>query len=176
MRVEHLGTLGGAHAARAALGNQGRGNAFISGRPRSMGNGARRKARLLGSRRVHGGQGRRQSTHRGIERGSICIQRAIRASERASNALRHQPAQCGIDLADTKIQSLGNINGRNRQRLQRQPSAHTARGIAGLERRIQRTLLFGKLARATAARKQHAPAANKHHGRIGQHHGMIPGT
>ena len=54
VRVEHLGALGGTHAARAALGNQSRGNAFISGRPRSMGNGAGRKARLLGSRRVHG--------------------------------------------------------------------------------------------------------------------------
>ena len=54
MRIEYLGALGGAHATGAALGNQGRGNAFISGRPRSMGNGARRKARFLGSRRVHG--------------------------------------------------------------------------------------------------------------------------
>ena len=54
VRVEHLGALGGTHAARAALVNQGRGNAFISGRPRSMGNGAGRKACLLGSRRVHG--------------------------------------------------------------------------------------------------------------------------
>ena len=54
MRIEYLGALGGAHATRAALGNQSRGNAFISGRPRSMGNGAGRKARLLGSRRVHG--------------------------------------------------------------------------------------------------------------------------
>ena len=54
VRVENLGALGGTHAARAALGNQSRGNAFISGRPRSMGNGTGRKARLLGSRRVHG--------------------------------------------------------------------------------------------------------------------------
>ena len=54
VRVEHLGALGGAHAARTALGNQSRGNAFISGRPRSMGDGAGRKARLLESRRVHG--------------------------------------------------------------------------------------------------------------------------
>ena len=54
MRIEYLGALGGAHATGAALGNQGRGNAFISGRPCSMGNGTRRKARLLGSRRVHG--------------------------------------------------------------------------------------------------------------------------
>ena len=54
MRIEYLGALGSAHAMRAALGNQSRGNAFISGRPRSMGNGAGRKARLLGSRRVHG--------------------------------------------------------------------------------------------------------------------------
>ncbi len=54
VRIEYLGALGGAHATRAALGNQSRGNVFIGGRPRSMGNGARRKARLLGSRRVHG--------------------------------------------------------------------------------------------------------------------------
>ena len=54
VRVEHLGALGGAHAARAALGNQSRGNDFISGRPRSMDNGAGRKARLLGRRRMHG--------------------------------------------------------------------------------------------------------------------------
>ena len=117
-----------------------------------MGDGTGRKARLLGSRRMHSGQGRRQHVHGGVEHGSICIQRAIRASKRASSALRHQPTQCGIGLADTKIQSLGNINRRNRQRLQRQPSAHTARDIAGLDRRIQRTLSFGKLARATAAR------------------------
>ena len=54
MRIEYLGALGGAHATRAALGNQSRGNAIISGRPRSMGNGTGRKARLLGRRRVHG--------------------------------------------------------------------------------------------------------------------------
>ena len=54
VRVEYLGTLGGTHATRAALGNQSRGNAIISGRPRSMGNGAGRKARFLGGRRVHG--------------------------------------------------------------------------------------------------------------------------
>ena len=54
VRIEYLGALGGTHAARAALGNQSRGNAIISGRPRSMGNGAGRKARLLGRRRVHG--------------------------------------------------------------------------------------------------------------------------
>ena len=52
--VEHLSALGGTHATRAALGNQGCGNIIVSGRPRSMGNGAGRKARLLGSRRVHG--------------------------------------------------------------------------------------------------------------------------
>ena len=54
VRVEHFGALGGANATRAALGNQSRGNVFISSRPRSMGNGARRKARLLGRRRMHG--------------------------------------------------------------------------------------------------------------------------
>ena len=176
MRVEHLGTLGGAHATRAALGNQSRGNAFISGRPRSMGNGAGRKARLLGSRGMHGRQGRCQCIHCGVEHHGVRQEVRITRGKFANGALRHQPAQYGIDLADSKIQSLGNINGRNRQRLQRQPSAHTARDIAGLERRIQCTLPISKLARATAARKQHAPAANKHHGRIGQHHGMIPGT
>ena len=141
-----------------------------------MGNGARRKARLLGSRRVHGRQGRRQCIHRGVEHHGIRQEVRIARGKLANGALRHQPTQCGIDLADTKIQSLGNINRRNRQRLQRQPSAHTSRDIAGLERRIQRTLPFSKLARATAARKQHAPAANKHHGRIGQHHDMVPGA
>ena len=59
VRVEHLGALGGTHAARAALGNQGCGNCIISDRPSSMGDGAGRKARLLGGSRVHGGQGRR---------------------------------------------------------------------------------------------------------------------
>ena len=54
VRVEHLGALGGTHAARATLGNQGCGNCIVSSRPRSMGNGARRKARLLGRRRMHG--------------------------------------------------------------------------------------------------------------------------
>ena len=176
MRIEYLGALGGAHATRAALGNQSRGNTFICGRPRSMGNGTGRKARLLGSRRVHGGQGRRQCIHRSVERGRICIQRAIRASKRASSALRHQSAQCGVDLADTKIQSLGDINRRNRQHLQRQPSAHTARGIAGLKRRKQCALPRRKLARATAARKQHTPTANEHNGRIRQHHGMVSGS
>ena len=84
--------------------------------------------------------------------------------------------QCGIGLADTKIQSVGNINRRNRQHLQRQPSAHTARGIAGLKRRKQCALAGRKLARATAARKQHAPAANEHDGRIRQHHSMVSGS
>ena len=85
-------------------------------------------------------------------------------------------AQCGIDLADTKIQSVGNINRRNRQHLQRQPSAHTARGIAGLKRCKQRALPRRKLARAAAARKQHAPAADEHNGRIRQHHGVVSGA
>ena len=54
MRVEHLGALGGAYATRAALGNQSRGNGFIRSGPGGMGNGAGRKARFLGGRRVHG--------------------------------------------------------------------------------------------------------------------------
>ena len=174
--IEYLGALGGAHATRAALGNQSRGNTFICGRPRSMGDGARRKARLLGSRRVHGGQGHRQGIHRGVEHGGIRIQRAVRAGKLANNTSRYQLVQRGIDLADNKIQSLGNINRRNRQRLQRQPSTHTARNISGLKRCKQHALPFSKLARATAARKQHAPTAKKHHGRIGQHHGMVSGT
>ena len=103
VRVEHLGALGGAHATRAALGNQSRGNAFICGRPRSMGDGARRKARLLGSRRVHGGQGHRQGIHRGIEHGGIRIQRAVRAGKLASNTSRYQLVQRGIGLTGNKI-------------------------------------------------------------------------
>ena len=81
-----------------------------------------------------------------------------------------------LNLTSNKIERRGNIGSRNRQRLQRQPSAHTARDIARLERRIQRTLSFGKLTRATAARKQYTPAANEHNGRIRQHHGMISGS
>ena len=56
VRVEHLGAPGGTHATRAALGNQSRGNGIVSGRPGSVGDGAGRKTRLLGSRRMHGGQ------------------------------------------------------------------------------------------------------------------------
>ena len=89
MRIEYLGALGGAHATRAALGNQSRGNAIISGRPRSMGNGAGRKARLLGGSRVHGGQGRRQCIHRGVEHGGIHIQRIARAGKLVNNTSRH---------------------------------------------------------------------------------------
>ena len=84
-----------------------------------MGDGAGRKARLLGRRRMHGGQGRRQRTHRGVEHHGVRQEVRITHDKLANGALRHQPAQCGIDLADTKIQSLGNINRRNRQRLQR---------------------------------------------------------
>ena len=141
-----------------------------------MGNGTGRKARLLGSRRVHGGQGRRQCIHRSVEHHGVRQEVRITRDKLANGALRHQLAQRCLSLTSNKIERRGNIGSRNRQRLQRQPSAHTARDIAGLERRIQRTLSFGKLARATAARKQHAPAANKHHGRIGQHHGVVPGT
>ena len=101
---------------------------------------------------MHNGQGRRQRTHRGIERGSICIQRAIRASKRASSALRHQLAQRCLSLTSNKIERRGNIGSRNRQHLQCQPSAHTARDIAGLKRRKQCELAGRKLARATAAR------------------------
>ena len=101
--IEYLGALGGAHATRAALGNQSRGNAFISGRPRSMGDGARRKARLLGSRRVHGGQSRRQGVHRGVEHGGIRIQRAVRAGKLTSNTSRYQLVQRGIGLTGNKI-------------------------------------------------------------------------
>ena len=54
VRVEHLGALGGTHATRAALGNQSRGDGFIRSGPGGMGNGAGRKARLLGRRRMHG--------------------------------------------------------------------------------------------------------------------------
>ena len=116
VRVEHLGTLGGTHAARAALGNQGCGNCIVSGGPSSMGDGTGRKARLLGGSGVHDGQGRRQRTHRGIERGSICIQRAIRASKRASSALRHQLAQRRLSLTGNKIERRSNIGSRNRRR------------------------------------------------------------
>ena len=103
VRVEHLGALGGTHAARAALGNQGCGNCIVSGRPRSMGNGARRKARLLGSSRVHGRQGRRQHVHGGIEHGSIRIQRTAWARKFAHNTSRHQLVQRGIGLTGNKI-------------------------------------------------------------------------
>ena len=141
-----------------------------------MGDRTGRKARLLGSRRVHGRQGRRQCIHRGVEHHGVRQEVRITHGKLANGALRHQPAQCGIGLADTKIQSLSNINRRNRQHLQRQPSAHTACGIAGLKRCKQRTLPVGKLARATAARQQHAPTANEHNGRIRQHHGMVAGA
>ena len=101
--IEYLGALGGAHAARTALGNQGCGNRIVSGRPRSMGDGARRKARLLGSRRVHGGQGHRQDIHRGVKHGGIRIQRAVRAGKLASNTSRYQLVQRGIGLTGNKI-------------------------------------------------------------------------
>ena len=68
-----------------------------------MGDGARRKARLLGSRRVHGGQGHRQGIHRGVEHGGIRIQRAVRAGKLASNTSRHQLVQRGIGLTGNKI-------------------------------------------------------------------------
>ena len=68
-----------------------------------MGNGAGRKARLLGSRRVHGGQGRRQCIHRGVERGSIHIQRTARAGKLAHNTSRYQLVQRGIGLTGNKI-------------------------------------------------------------------------
>ena len=68
-----------------------------------MGNGTGRKARLLGSRRVHGGQGRRQHVHGGIERGSIHIQRIARAGKLANSTSRHQLFQRGIGLTGKKI-------------------------------------------------------------------------
>ena len=118
----------GTHAARAALGNQGCGNCIVSGGPSSMGNGAGRKARLLGSRGVHGGQGRRQGIHRSVEHhGGTRVQRPrFTRGKRANGALRHQPAQRGIDLADSQDPkpSATSIS-RNRQRLQRQPRTHT---------------------------------------------------
>ena len=52
----------------------------------------------------------------------------------------------GIGLTGNKIERLGNISRRNRQRLQRQPRVYASNGIAGFKRRKQRTLAGRKLA------------------------------
>ena len=141
-----------------------------------MGDRTGRKARLLGSRRVHGRQGRRERIHRSVEPSSTRVQRHVARDKLAHRTLVHQRTQRSLNIAGSSIQRRNNIGSRNRQRLQRQPCVDRTSNIPRLERRIQRTLPVGKLTRTTAARQQHAPAANKHHGRIGQHHGMVSGT
>ena len=125
---------------------------------------------------MHSGQGRRQHVHGGIEHGGIHIQCIARAGKLANSTSSHQLVQRGIGLTGNKIQRRGNVGDHDWQRLQRQPRVHTSDGIAGLKRCKQRALSRRKLARAAAARKQHAPAADEHNGRIRQHHGVVSGA
>lgn len=111
-----------------------------------MGNGTGRKARLLGSRRVHGRQGRRQGIHRGVERGGTRVQRHVARGKLTHRALAHQRAQRSVNISGSHIQRHSNIGSRNRQRLQRQPRVHRARNIPGLESHIQRALPRRELA------------------------------
>ena len=101
-----------------------------------MCDGTGRKARLLGSGRVHGRQGGCQRVHRAIEHGGIHVQRAVRAAKLAHGTLRYQFAQGGGNIARGNIQRRNNIGSRNRQRLQCQPRVDCTGNIPSLERRI----------------------------------------
>ena len=125
---------------------------------------------------MHRRQGRSQGVHRGIERRSIRIERSIAGSKLAHGALFRQLTKRGLNVTSSNIQRRGNNVSCHRKRLQRQPSTNAAHDIGGLKRRIQRALPTRKLARTATAGQQHAPAANKHHRRIRQHHDMVAGT
>ena len=80
-----------------------------------MGDGAGRKARLLGSRRVHGRQGRRERVHRSVEHGGTRVQRHVARGKLTHRALVHQRTQRSINIACSHIQRHSNIGSRNRQ-------------------------------------------------------------
>ena len=111
-----------------------------------------RKADLLGSRRVHGGQGRSQHIHCSIESRGICVEHRTARSKLAHGSLVHKPTQNDLDLAGNKIERCGNTGSSNRQRLQRQPRVYAVRDISGLKRRIQRALPRRQDPRAATAR------------------------
>ena len=82
-----------------------------------MSDGAGRKAGLLGSCRMHGRQGRCERLHRTIKTNGTRVQRHVSRGKHAHRTLVHQRTQRSIDIASSHIQSRGNINSRNRQRL-----------------------------------------------------------
>ena len=152
MRVEHLGTVDGAHATCTALGNKCHRDIVTGARPSRVRDRTGRKADLLGSRRVHGGQGRSQHIHCSIESRGICVEHRTARSKLAHGSLVHKPTQNDLDLAGNKIERCGNTGSSNRQRLQRQPRVYAVRDISGLKRRIQRALPRRQDPRAATAR------------------------
>ena len=99
MRVEHLGTVDGAHATCTALGNKCHRDIVTGARPSRVRDRTGRKADLLGSRRVHGGQGRSQHIHCSIESRGICVEHRTARSKLAHGSLVHKPTQNDLDLA-----------------------------------------------------------------------------
>jgi hypothetical protein len=91
MRVDHLGTFDGAHATRAALGNKCHRDIVAGARPSRVRDRTGRKADLLGSRRVHRGQGRSQHIHCSIESRGICVEHRIARSKLAHDSLSTSP-------------------------------------------------------------------------------------
>lgn len=67
-----------------------------------------RKSGLLGSRRVHRGQGRIQHIHCSIESRGICVEHRIARGKLAHGSLVHKPTQNDLDLAGNKIERCGN--------------------------------------------------------------------
>ena len=114
MRVDHLGTFDGAHAARAALGNKCHRDIVAGARPSRVRDRTGRKADLLGSRRVHRGQGRSQHIHCSIESRGICVEHRIARSKLAHGSLVNKPTQNDLDLAGNKIERCGNSGSSDR--------------------------------------------------------------
>ena len=149
MRVEHLGTVDGAHARAQPSAISAIATSLPAPGQAACATAPDVKPISLGAPRAWR-QGRSQHIHCSIESRGICVEHRTARSKLAHGSLVHKPTQNDLDLAGNKIERCGNTGSSNRQRLQRQPRVYAVRDISGLKRRIQRALPADR----TRARRQ----------------------
>ena len=175
VRVEHLGTVDGAHAARTALENERGRDVFARCRPGGMRDLARRETRLLGRGPVHGGQRDGERGEGGIEHSGGGIELLGRAlgTKRHGVTRGNRPVQERSRLGTRKIESTGCGRGRHGQALQPQPCGNGGGAVVGIQGPEQRALARGEDARAATPRKKNTTAADKHHRREREHNEAV---
>lgn len=156
MRVEHLGTVYGAHAARTALEDERGRDVFVRCRPGSMCNLARRETRLLGRGPVHGGQRVGEHDECGVEHsgGGIELLGRTLGMKRHGIARGNRPVQERGRLGARKIESTGCGRGRRGQALQPQPCGNGGSAVAGIQGPEQRALARGEVAMSGGTAKE----------------------